>query len=193
MGIQRQKTLLHWNYFLAIEDDLAQISRYVDFSGNDEVYSIEIARLFLSTCSEVDVILKQLCKSINPQSKASSINAYFSEIPNNLTKFINFEVTIPRLGLTLHPWQGWTDSKPPFWWQHHNKVKHHRHEHFEKANLKNCLNAVAGLYVAVLYLYQQHAENGELLQLPKLLNVGDAYFGGLGMGRHGHFFKYNLG
>ncbi len=192
MGIQRQDTLIHWNYFLAIEEELEKISKYVDFSGNDDVYSIEIAKLFLSACSEVDVILKQLCKSLNPQSSASSINAYFAEISNKINRFNNFEVTIPRLGLTLHPWEDWTDNNPPFWWQHHNKVKHHRHEHFEKANLKNCLNSVAGLYIAVLYLYQQHAGNGELLQLPKLLNVGDAYFGGVGMGRNGHYFNYKL-
>ena len=192
MGIQRQETLLHWNYFLAIEEDLDKLSRYVDFSGNDNVYSLEIARLFLSACSEVDVILKQLCKAINPQSGADSINAYFSEIANNFEQFINFEVTIPRLGLTLHPWTDWQNNQPPFWWQHHNKVKHHRHENFDKANLKNCLNSIAGLYVAVLYLYQQHATSGDLLQLPRLLNVGDAHFAGISMVRHGHSFSYNL-
>ena len=192
MGIQRENTFLHWNYFLALEEELDKLSRYVDFSGNDDAYSIEIARLFLSSCSEVDVVLKQLCKKLNPQSNASSINAYFTEVSNHFNGFVDFEVTIPRLGLTLHPWVNWAHEQPPFWWQHHNKVKHYRHEHFEKANLKNCLNAVAALYVAVLYFYQQEAEDGKLQQLPKLLNVGNKYFGGVGMGRNGHYFKYNL-
>ena len=177
---------------MAIEEDLDALSKFVDFSGNDDVFSIEIARLFLSSCSEVDVILKQLCSAINQQSNASSINAYYTEIINSIPQFINFEVTIPRLGLSLTPWIDWQDNQPPFWWQHHNKVKHHRHSNFEKANLKNCLNSVAGLYVAVLYLYQQQAENGELLQLPRLFNVADRHFGGTMMGRYGNSYRYSL-
>jgi hypothetical protein len=192
MGIIRTQSLLHWNFFLAIEEDMERLSRYVDFSGNDSVYSIEIARLFLSTCSEVDVVLKQLCVSENPNSTASSINQYYTEIADSLPRFINFEVTLPRFGLTLNPWSNWQNGNPPFWWQHHNKIKHHRHDNFEKANLKNCLNAVAGLYVAVLYLYKREAENAELLTLPRLFNVSNDVFGGTQMGRFGISFRYRL-
>jgi len=192
MGINRQEALIHWNYFLALEEELEKLSKYVDFSANDTVYSIEIARLFLSSCSEVDVILKQICKSIDSDSNANSINAYFDEISPALPQLINFEVTIPRLGLTLTPWVDWASGHPPFWWQDHNKVKHHRHNYFERANLKNCLNSMAGLYSAVLYFYKDKAENGELHKLPKLFNVTDQRFGGTGMGRYGHFFRYIL-
>jgi len=192
MGITRKDTLLHWNFFLALEDDLETLSKYIDFSANDEVYSIEIARLFLNTCSEVDVILKQLCKAIDQNSTAGSINHYYNEISAALPNLVPFKVTIPRLGLTLTPWIDWSNDHPPFWWKDHNKVKHHRHENFSKANLKNCLNAVAGLYVAVLYLYMEQAESGELLQLPKLFNVDDQYFSGTQMGRYGNSFVYKL-
>ena len=192
MVIQRQATLIHWNYFLALEEDLERLARFVDFSGNDNAYSIEIARVFLSSCAEVDVILKQLCKALNGASTAGTINAYFPEVTARIPNFVGFEVLIPRFGLTLHPWQDWTGTQPPFWWQHHNKVKHHRHDHFEKANLKNCLNSVAGLYVAVLYLYQQQAEAGELQQLPRLLNVADKYYAGTSVGRYGNSFAYRL-
>ena len=44
MGIKRQETLIHWNYFLSIEEDLYKLQRYVDFtSDNDSTYSLEIA------------------------------------------------------------------------------------------------------------------------------------------------------
>lgn len=192
MGIQRQETLIHWNFFLSIEEDLDRLGRFVDFSANEESFSIEIARLFLAASAEVDVVLKQLCKALNPNSTANSINIYQSELLNILTNFKEFEVIIPRYGLTLKPWTDWASNRPPFWWQAHNKVKHHRHEHFEKANLKNCLNSIAALYVSVLYLYQQQASEGKLLQLPKLFNVADRFFGGTQIGRYGHSFKYNL-
>ena len=192
MGIQRQETLIHWNFFLSIEEDLDKLGRFVDFSANDEVFSIEIARLFLAAGSEVDVVLKQLCRALNPGSTASSINAYQDELLGVLPAFKEFEVVLPRYGLILKPWTDWRDSHPPFWWQDHNKVKHHRHDHFDKANLKNCLNSIAALYVSVLYLYRQQASQGELLQLPKLFNVADRHFGGTQMGRYGNSFVYNL-
>jgi len=148
--------------------------------------------LLLAASAEVDVVMKQLCKAINPESTASSINAYQAEILNIQPNFKEFEVTVPRYGLTLKPWTDWGDNHPPFWWQDHNKVKHHRHKHFEKGNLKNCLNSIAALYISVLYLYQQQVAEGELLQLPRLFNVADKYFGGTQVGRYGHSFKYNL-
>jgi len=40
---------IHWNYFFAIEDDLATLSRYVEFhEDNFTTYSIEIARILMT-------------------------------------------------------------------------------------------------------------------------------------------------
>jgi hypothetical protein len=193
MAISRSHSYSHWNYFLALEEDLDRLSRYVDLVGNnDQTYSIEIARLFLGASSEVDVVLKQLAKKYNATSNASSINAYFSEISTHSPNFNDFEVQIPRYGLSLQPWTDWQANSPPIWWQDHNKVKHHRDQHFDRANLKNCLNSVAGLFVSVLHLYEEAAERAELLQLPRLFNVADSHFAGTVMGRYGHSIKYRV-
>lgn len=192
MVIKRKNTLIHWNYFLALEEDLERLARFVDFSGNDDTYSLEIARILLGASSEVDVVLKELCLKINPQSTASSINAYEAEISQALPNFKHFEVTIPKHELTYQPWINWANNTPPNWWIAHNKVKHYRHTHFDHATLQNCLNAIGALYIAVLHLYESEATNGDLLQLPRLFNVADAHFGGVSMGRHGHSFLYKL-
>ncbi|WP_217468160.1 hypothetical protein [Burkholderia arboris] len=193
VAILRSHSYVHWNYFLALEEDLDRLSRFVDLAaGNDATYSIEIARLLLGASSEVDVVLKQLCRKHNPESTAESINAYFGVISQACSNFIAFEVQIPRYGLTLHPWIDWAERHPPIWWQDHNKVKHHRDVHFSKANLKNCINSVAALFVAVLHLYEEPGRNGELLQLPRLLNVGDQHFRGTNVGRYGNSFKYEV-
>ncbi|WP_081794589.1 hypothetical protein [Stenotrophomonas sp. RIT309] len=193
MAINRTSALIHWNYFLALEEDLDRLARYVDLSSqNDGTFSIEIARLFLSASAEVDVVLKQISLKHNPVSKASSINAYYPDIVQHCPNFVGFSVLAPRHGLTLNPWASWTDSTPPFWWQDHNKVKHHRHNHFDKATLKNCLNSVAALFVSVIHLYSTEAAQGGLLSIPRIFNVGDAHFGGTSMGRYGHSFHYNV-
>ena len=193
MAINRASTFIHWNFFIALEEDLDRLARYVDLSGqNDEAFSIVIARLFLSASAEVDVVLKQLAVKHNAASTAGSINAYFSEITQHCPNFVGFTVLVPRFCLTLNPWSDWTASTPPIWWQDHNKVKHHRHNHFDRATVKNCLNAVAALFVSVIHLHAEEAARGELLSLPRLFNVGDAHFGGTQMGRFGHSFVYKV-
>lgn len=55
-------TMLHWNYFLAIEKDLENLSRYIEFDeSNLKTYSIELTHILFSASSEVDVVMKQLC------------------------------------------------------------------------------------------------------------------------------------
>lgn len=192
MVIKKVGELRHWNYFLALEEDLARLARYVHLTENDETYSLEIARLLMSSSAEVDVVLKQVCEAVDPQCGADNINAYFPVVSGAYPTFVGFEVHIPRFGLILHPWSNWKEGTPPGWWIANNKVKHHRHSDFKSANLKNCLNGLAGLYVAVLFLYRQEAEAGDLQQLPRLFNVSDANFGGTSMGRYGNSFKYRL-
>lgn len=193
MGIKRQDTFVHWNYFLALEEDLERLARFVDLSGpNDNTFSIEIARLLLGASAEVDVVLKQICKKHNGKSKASGIKAYFPEITQACPNFVGFSVLIPRYGLLLTPWTDWEADSPPHWWTANNKVKHHRHTHFDRATLKNCLNAMAGLFVSVLHLYAEEAEQGKLLSLPRLFNVGDDHFGEVVAGRFGHSYSYRV-
>ena len=54
------KVKLHWNYFLALENDLAKTSRYIEFhEDNLQVFSIELAYLLFAAAPEVDVILTE--------------------------------------------------------------------------------------------------------------------------------------
>jgi hypothetical protein len=178
MGIQSRPARLHWNYFLAIERDAEVLSRYVEFDArNFDCFSIEIARIVLAVGSEIDVVCKQVCRTINPSSKADDINDYRNEITSAIPHIPNFEVLVPRFGLSLHPWDEWRDATAgvPLWWTAYNKVKHHRDSHYDYANLKNALNAIAGLFVVVLYLYKNDAESGGLSPAPQLLRLGAAH------------------
>ena len=167
MAITSIKSLEHWNYFLSLEKDLESLSRYVEFcKSNFNCYSLEMARILLASASEVDVIAKQLCKMLDPNSSANNIHHYRNEIKMVYRKFPDFKVNIPRYGLTLTPWLNWKQNQGvPVWWSAYNKVKHHRHINFKEANLKNVLNAVAGLFVITLYLYKDRAERAELIPI----------------------------
>jgi hypothetical protein len=192
MGIDQQETLLHWNYFLALENDLEKVSRYIEFTQNNfQVYSIELAHLLLASASEVDVIAKGICELLDPNLPAGNINDYRNAITQNLSSFVQETIFVPRHSLTLNPWSNWRndENQNPLWWRSYNNVKHQRNEHFEDANLKNVLNAVAGLFVSVFYFYklkfaaeQQIQDDRDVTQILKpeshFLRLGDEYYHG---------------
>lgn len=168
MGILQGQIPSNWNYFLHLEDDVSKIARWIEFSEkNFECYSVELARLLMTASSEIDVVAKKLCERFNKEANAKSINRYRDIIVETCPKFPEFVVEIPRYGLKLQPWINWRKPEnPPFWWTSYNKVKHHRTENFQQANLANTLNATSGLYILLLLLYHDH--HGEFVPPAKL-------------------------
>ena len=197
MGIITRKIEKHWNYLLAIEHDLNELSRYVEFDEkNFDCFSIEIARILLTSAAEVDVVCKQICKKIKSTLKAKDLGklkicGYRDTIKPAFPDVPQFEVFLPRFGLTLKPWDEWKKKNGvPFWWTANNKVKHQRDSEYQRANLKNALDAVAGLFVMVLYLYKHKAELGELVPSPQLLHVTAEHRGGMNVGGYEYSICY---
>ncbi len=174
----------HWNYLLALDSDLAHLSRYIEFDNrNFDCFSLEIARILMAAAAECDVVAKQLCEAVQPGCGAGNVNLYRDIIVHHLPQITTFEVIVPRYGLLLKPWVEWQQSAGvPIWWTANNKVKHERHTNFHQATLKNVLNAVAGLFVLLLYLYRDKAKQGELVPSPQILRAGDQHIEGVDVG-----------
>lgn len=150
---ERNEVNHSWNYFVAIEENLSKLSRYVELSTeNYNVYSIEMVSLLLAASSEVDVVLENVCKIIHPDKKAKNIVGYREVVLSKFPDCYNELISIPRFGLTFKPWSEWETLEPLPWWQSYNKVKHHRSESYILASLGNVLNAMAGLFSANLML-----------------------------------------
>jgi hypothetical protein len=192
MVITATKADSHWNYFLSIEADLIELSRFVEFDQrNYDCFSLEMARLLMAAAAEADVVCKQLCKEVNPGSRAGKINQYRDEILRAFPMIPMFEVIAPRYGLHLHPWNNWPDNSPD-WWTAYTDTKHHRHTEYHKASLKNVLNAVSGLFVMCLYLYKDKAEGGELIPSPIILRPSEDRFRGTHQGGYEMSIVYGL-
>ena len=160
MEIEVSGNLVHWNYYLALEQDLSKVSRFIEFSEeNFDTYSIELAHLLLASSSEVDVVLKSLCNLKRPEKKHKNINDYKETVMVEFPDMIKETCFVPRFGLELNPWGDWNGEINPFWWDGYNKVKHHRDIHFKKANLENTLNSLAALNIVILYYYQEQLSN----------------------------------
>jgi len=152
--IKVSKSYIHWNYFLALENDLELVSRYIEFIGNNfKTYSIELAYLLLASSSEIDVMMKQLCTILAPKEKRKDINDYKKIIKQYKPKLVDETVDISRYGLSFTPWENWRKKGNPFWWQSYNNVKHERNNCFNEANLKNVLNSLGALLISNFYYY----------------------------------------
>jgi hypothetical protein len=187
--IQITKSKLHWNYFIALEQDTERLSRYIEFCDqNLEVYSIELAHLLFAAASEVDVVAKALCELIDPTAPRNNIEHYRLLLTPRIASILTEEVYIPRFAMILRPWDNWATGTNPLWWGGYNNVKHHRDAHFHDANLKNALNSLGGLFVMVFYYYRERMrkDNGampterdvtrELQPEASLLRLKDSYY-----------------
>jgi hypothetical protein len=150
--IRTSKRNIHWDYYVALESDIHAVARYIEFDeSNFDTHSIELAHLLLAASSEVDVVLREMCKIIDSEAKAGNIDGYKKVVKEHLPGMIDQNVVCPLYGLTLSPWLNWGSNRNPIWWQSYNKVKHERNIHFNRANLKNVLNSIAGLFVVNIY------------------------------------------
>jgi hypothetical protein len=159
----------YWRHFLALEADFAATARYVEFSQNNfQTFSIEYAKLLLAIGSEVDVLCKVICEKIDSAAKRRNIEDYRNCIMAHC-QIATEEVLIRRYNLTFKPWESWMHGRNPPWWTSYNNVKHQRDIRFHEANLENCLNAISGLFVIVLYCHKAAKSSSSLYPCPLLL------------------------
>lgn len=184
----------YWNYYLRIEEEFYNTRNFVEFSeDNFGTYSIEYLKLYLSVCSEIDVVGKYIAKSFNNSSKPNNIMEWWKEIIEKL-KFENkylYNVEISFIDIkTIIPWENFNypnnpNANSPAWWRTYNDVKHNRteidkdthKEFFTQANLQNVISAFAGLYVLEKSYIKSIATEEELklIQKSKLFEKEERY------------------
>ena len=169
----------HWRYFLALEQDVERMTRFVEpHPSNYGTFSIEFARILLSACSEVDVVAKVICHSIASSAPASNIDQYRTVLQKQFPHIHEAIVEVPRFGLQFEPWKEWGTGTNPKWWTDYQLVKHHRHKNFESADLEHCLLSTAGLFVLTLYLCRDERiglEHSIFFKMGALVGKGGRY------------------
>jgi hypothetical protein len=144
------------NYFLLLEKDLETIFKFIEpVEENMTTYSLENVRLYLSICSEIDILFKQILPK-NPKN----IDEYQARIIEKYgDKFYNQKVKIEKYDIIAKsPWVNFKDNKNPDWWTSYNKIKHNRLVKFNEATLKNIINAISGLYILVCFYFSDNEE-----------------------------------
>lgn len=163
-------TLGAWHYFLALERDLIRTLDFVELHpDNAGAFSNEYAKLLLLVGSEVDVVAKQLCRTVPGGGHANNIITYQKALTDAFPGIDENEVSISRYSMLIKPWQSWeTEHNSPPWWKAYNDVKHERDTNYRIANQKNVVDAFCGLLVLLMY----HLRKRELQPYPQLLEKG---------------------
>ena len=154
MYIILDKPIHHWNYYLAIEDDMLKTSRYVEISlDNLKTYSVEYTKIILSAASEVDVLLKQIYLSLGFKKKKPNFNDYCIAIKEKLITLLTEQLCFEQYAISLSPFSEWENGLEPDWHKAYNNLKHNRTVNFKDANLENALLSLSALYSTVVHYY----------------------------------------
>lgn len=139
-----------WNYYLSLENDLSNTSRYLEPSGQENVHSFEFSKLIILSCTEIEAVLKTICKEKSGKD-CGNIGEYKGEVLAHFPKIVNATVYVSRWWQEIHPFEGW-DSGKLDWWEAYVAIKHNRDSNFTSATYKNAVYSLSALYVLILYL-----------------------------------------
>ena len=140
-----------WNYYLTLEADISNTSRYIEPRGLENVYSFEFAKILILACTELESVFKLLCLEITGEQPEGNIGKYKETILSKYPRIVDAIVSVKRWGRCICPFQGW-DKGPLLWWSAYQGVKHNRKEFFSGASYNNAVYALAALYVSTFYL-----------------------------------------
>lgn len=165
----------YWKYYLNLENEFIDTQNFVAIDyDNRKTFSTEYLKIFLLTCAEIDVVAKVFCAELESGFNKDTMPYYCKVLTNHFVDFKERVINFIPQRYNIYPWEDWTytESKDrrgvqrvngsgPEWWSVHNKVKHSRTLvnkedltiNFKKANQKNVINALAGLYQIEMYFY----------------------------------------
>ncbi|MCY0977129.1 hypothetical protein PGH12_01575 [Chryseobacterium wangxinyae] len=182
----------YYNYLFALEAKFQLISSFVEVDErNYQTFSTEISLIFLASCSEFEVVAKELCEIFEPGFKNGHPKANISDIADVILRhcptIIDHVVDIQFFDKHYLPLQGWRRDNSPNWWSDYNSLKHNRSENYHLAHLENLLKALSALSIVNHYYIwkkfcpnnQIHSASLHLSRLPTYFRIRDVQYDGL--------------
>jgi hypothetical protein len=170
LNIDRRTFEKYWSYYKSIENMFINTIQYVSPSkANKETYSDEYAKIIFLCGSEIDSILKLICKleNITPKNKRYNMGDYSIFIEK--TASLKEECYCPRCMTTIKeeylmiaPFNKIQIDKPYSgldWWENYQSLKHNRMENAKKGNLQNATSMLIAHYILIRFLINYLEKN----------------------------------
>lgn len=105
----------HWEYYLVLENDFLITERFVSFdlgenyiydgndhevAGNSMTFSNEYIKQYQAICSEVDVILKSICKELGNPTATNMKDGYTPTVLTHWSAIVSQKSKIQRCSIT---------------------------------------------------------------------------------------------
>lgn len=135
-----------------IQKDILELFDYIEPSDiNLPCYSFRTHELLMRLCIEIEANFKAIL-SENGYVKGGNWNILDYKKIEESHFLSRYSVQIPvwREGpRIISPFENWTETGKPVWYQDYNAAKHDRHMAFPKANFENLLQAASGLIIVI--------------------------------------------
>jgi len=174
------------NYFLSLEKRFIELSEYIEITeDNFNVYSNYITLLLITTCSEFEVVSKELSKILNDHPK-NIFNIYNCFKKEGYKNILEESVFLDLYKIDIQPFEKWNEENVPFWWEAYNGVKHNRASEYKKGNLKTLIYALSALSIVNHYFiwvkeYDTKSKNAPVMQMsgiPEIFKVSNVQYYG---------------
>lgn len=151
------------NWYVDAEDMLQDVLRYVPYClEHKSVWSPKLVTILYEVCSQLDSLwFYEAKKSQFVKEKRLTIENYFEyngekiaplwvvfwgQEPEKIQPFKSWD----KLPVTSYKKEKWKKSLTPEWWEAYQKIKHNRLANENMATLEYAVNAVAGLFLAII-------------------------------------------
>lgn len=142
-----------WDYFLFLEKDFQNTSKYMQPRGQEDVFSYEYVKIIILSCIEVESLFKLIGSFHNIKlGKNAGICKYKETILGKYPNIIKAEVYDTKVRKMIKPFKGWDDIGKLSWWDAYNSVKHNRSMNYSLATYNNAALSLAAVYILLLYL-----------------------------------------
>lgn len=156
-----------FNYFIALEAELEDSFNYIEPDTNNFCcYGAKYASLLNTVCIEFEATAKALINSVAPGTSTGNIGEIKEQLLKLFPNIESNEVKVLRINKDIFPFKDWSTSKLD-WWDEYTDLKHNRIMHYDKANLKNILNAMSALLVLIVYL-EKHRDKKNDVHITKV-------------------------
>lgn len=123
--------------FKIIENDIRRIFEFIEPSEkNQQTFSHRLYELFVRCSTEFETNCKQIMLANGYKGEHMNVEDYFKiNLATQVSKYeIKLDLWHPEPKI-IRPFFEWDAGHSLSWYQDYNKVKHHRSEKFELANL----------------------------------------------------------
>jgi len=146
MTIQNLRDFLdemRWIY-LSTEQQLLEFEKIIPLNNPDETYSPRLYSILQLTCSQIESMMKRFVSELNLKPKKDDFPSRYHTL--NFKKGLSFQkvLLVPARKVYM-PFN--EDNSSHEWWIGYNNTKHSLPEGIQQGNLKNTINALAGLYI----------------------------------------------